>query len=435
MAAWSWYGPGARSDAARSSMPVARSIAVWSQRSRSWSRSSTRSPLELNRAAALPCCSVSNAASPHASAWSGRLVAITSASQTASAPRSRSWVRPVDETKASLYITYTTASTSPSRPGNSAGSGTRSSIRVLTTLRLARTMRCARVCSLTRKARAICGVVRPITARRVRASRASGASAGWQQAKSSAIRSSVPPRSTDGSTRAASASCRPRRRIRSRALRCAAVVSQAAGRSGAPSRRQAVRASTTAPCTASSAMSKSRKRRYRAATRRPDSSRSVAASRSSLELRVVNDHRTDLDPDARQLERRPGLGECDRRVHVGDVDDREAADDLLGLVERSVDDKAAGLDCRGGLDRLQLGAVLVDLVRVVLEPLVDAAVDGLRDLRVGGLVGGRLRREHQHVLHGSPFPSVSSFTLSTPLDERFRQPLVLCRADAGTGRK
>ena len=36
-------------------------------------------------------------------------------------------------------------------------------------------------CSLTRNARAICGVVRPMTARRVSASRASGARAGWQQ--------------------------------------------------------------------------------------------------------------------------------------------------------------------------------------------------------------------------------------------------------------
>ena len=57
---------------------------------------------------------------------------------------------------------------------------------------LARTIRWASVVSLTRNARAICGVVRPTTARSVSASRASGASAGWQHANSSASRSSVP---------------------------------------------------------------------------------------------------------------------------------------------------------------------------------------------------------------------------------------------------
>ena len=72
------------------------------------------------------------------------------------------------------------------------GSGTVSEIPAVTILRLARTIRWASVVSLARNARAIWGVVRPTTARRVSASRASGASAGWQHAKSSASRSSVP---------------------------------------------------------------------------------------------------------------------------------------------------------------------------------------------------------------------------------------------------
>ena len=119
----------------------------------------------------------------------------------------------------------------------------------VTILRLARTIRWASVASLTRNARAICGVVRPTTARRVSASRASGASAGWQQANSSASRSSVPDRSARrrrlgaGRQRRAAA---PPRRTASSALRWAATWSQAPGRSGGPSRRQAVSASTTA---------------------------------------------------------------------------------------------------------------------------------------------------------------------------------------------
>ncbi len=62
-------------------------------------------PDPSKRAAARACWMVSRAASPQASASAGRLVATTSASQTASASRSRSWVAPVDDTKPSLNIT------------------------------------------------------------------------------------------------------------------------------------------------------------------------------------------------------------------------------------------------------------------------------------------------------------------------------------------
>ena len=175
-----------------------------------------------------------------------------------------------------------------------------------TILRLARTMRWASVLSLTRNARAICGVVRPTTARRVSASRASGASAGWQHANSSASRSSVPdPAGAGGRGPGGQVRCRVLRRTPSRALRWAATWSHAPGLSGGPSRRQVVSASTTADCTASSARSKSPNRRESRATNGPASSRSTCARRPSvgavltwrrsLELRVVLDHRPDLD--------------------------------------------------------------------------------------------------------------------------------------------
>ena len=62
--------------------------------SRSWSRSSTRSPSLSNRARLRACWMVSSAASPQASGSCGSEVATTPASHTASAARSRSWVAP-----------------------------------------------------------------------------------------------------------------------------------------------------------------------------------------------------------------------------------------------------------------------------------------------------------------------------------------------------
>ena len=58
-------------------------------------------------------------------------------------------------------------------------------------VRLARTSRCAMVGSGTRNARAMAGVWMPATVRRVRATRASADSSGWQQVKMSRSRSSV----------------------------------------------------------------------------------------------------------------------------------------------------------------------------------------------------------------------------------------------------
>src|SRR5256885_1384865 len=71
---------------------------------------------------------------------------------------------------------------------------------------LARTIRCATVGGVVRKARAISSVVRPHTSRSVSATCASGGSEGWQQVKTSRRRSSpnpapFPPTASRGSNR------------------------------------------------------------------------------------------------------------------------------------------------------------------------------------------------------------------------------------------
>jgi hypothetical protein len=83
-----------------------------------------------------------------------------------------------------------TASTSDSRPASSSGSGIRYGIPASAILRLARVIRCPTVDSGTRKARAICAVVRPHTARSVSAICPVRGRAGWQQVNSSRSRSS-----------------------------------------------------------------------------------------------------------------------------------------------------------------------------------------------------------------------------------------------------
>ena len=159
--------------------------------------------------------------------------------------------------------------------------------------RLARTIRWASVASGTRKARAISGVVRPPRVRSVRATRASSASAGWQQVKmsrrrSSARRLSLPRRTVDSvpaATRPRSISTsfsawRRARRSRSSARLRAVVVIQAPGLAGMPSRGHVSRAATNASATASSAASKSPPRRRMSVARaRPDSSRNVRSTR------------------------------------------------------------------------------------------------------------------------------------------------------------
>ena len=145
-------------------------------------------------------------------------------------------------------------------------------------LPLARVIRRAIVVSGTRKARAISATVRPPSRRRVRATRASIASAGWQQVKTSLSRSS----STGPVGSAGLSSCIIRaawclasrwdsRRSRSIALRLAVVASHPPGLGGMPSRGHRSAAAANASAAASSARSRSPKRRARPATTRAHS--------------------------------------------------------------------------------------------------------------------------------------------------------------------
>ena len=124
---------------------------------------------------------------------------------------------------------------------------------------LARVTRAAIVGSETRKAWAISAVVSPQTSRRVSATWASRARAGWQQVKtrrsrSSGITSSSPgagaggDEPATGGTGSTSSGSLPRRvcsrRSASMARRRAAVVSQAPGLRGTPCRDQVSRAAT-----------------------------------------------------------------------------------------------------------------------------------------------------------------------------------------------
>ena len=145
---------------------------------------------------------------------------------------------------------------------------------------LARVIRCAIVVSGTRNACAISATVSPPSSRRVSATRASGASAGWQQVKISRSRSSstMPVGSWGVSSVIMSAawclaSRWDSRRIRSIARLPAVVVSQPPGLGGTPSRGHRSTAARSASPAASSAMSMSPKRRTSEATIRPYSSR------------------------------------------------------------------------------------------------------------------------------------------------------------------
>ena len=145
--------------------------------------------------------------------------------------------------------------------------GTRNGTPAARILCFARTSRFAIVASGTRKAAAISAVDSPHTARSVSATRASGASAGWQHMNTRASSSSRSPAGgpSDGSdrplwSRIAAASFSPRRasrRATSTARRRATVTSHPAGLAGSPRSGHAARAATQASCTASSAAPRS----------------------------------------------------------------------------------------------------------------------------------------------------------------------------------
>src|SRR5487761_1357582 len=250
-----------------------------------------------------------------------------------------------------------TARTSSRRERSLSDAGIWEGIPAVAILRLALTIRFATVGSGTRKARAISSVVRPTTARRVRAICASRRSAGWQQVKIRRNRSSGSRSGVSG--RAASwasfSRYRASRRRRSRPRRRAVVSSQAPGRSGIPSSGQCSRASTTASDTSSSARSKSPSWRTRLVVSRPASSRKTRSSSGWVSAAAsALDDRSDLHL-AIGRGQRPDDG--DGLVEVGAVDDAVAADRLLGLQQRTVDEGGlAALQHHGGggVGRLQL---------------------------------------------------------------------------------
>ena len=151
-------------------------------------------------------------------------------------------------------------------------------------LRLARTSRWAMVASGTRKARAISAVSRPPSRRRVSATWAAGASAGWQQVKIRRRRSSrTGPTSWGSSSRGVDEGGLGVAVVAGR-LPPQPVDGPVAGGGDDPSARvgrhagrsaTAAAATTNASWTASSARSMSPKRRTRVATARPNSSRNV----------------------------------------------------------------------------------------------------------------------------------------------------------------
>src|SRR4249919_2917797 len=189
------------------------------------------------------------------------------------------------------------------RCSRSAGPGTSIGTRASARLRLARTIRCATVASLTRKARAISAVVSEPTRRMVRATRASVASTGWQAVKirlsrSSSISSPAASAGSSSASRERSSTARPSSsslraaislwRSRSIARFLAVAISQAPGLSGTPVRGHRSSAARSASWARSSATPTSPVIRASAAISRVDSILQTAsiARRASRSLIV-----------------------------------------------------------------------------------------------------------------------------------------------------
>ena len=228
---------------------------------------------------------------------------------------------------------------------------------------LARLMRWAIVASGTRNAAAISAVVRPPTARRVRAICDGAVSAGWQHRKSRASSSSgsVVGSSAAAATSASAGRCTPSsssRRRRAPAARIssvsrleATVTSQPRGRSGTPSTGHCRAAASSASCTASSHAAKSPLRRTSAARTcgaRSRSRSSTARSRLTSGPRPTGQSSSAVPPCIRGHTsmstsggRRHRRRDLDRPVEALAVDDVEAAQVLLGLDVGAVGDHPA----------------------------------------------------------------------------------------------
>ncbi len=267
--------PGGPACSVATSSRSASAISARSHAERSCSASRSRAPSGSVRVARRASWTSSSASRPAASRSPGSssrsMRARSSArpvrsSRTRSAPECAAW--PV------AYSRWITVSTASTRAGRSSGAGTAYGMRAAAIFFFARVSRAAIVGSATRNACAMSAVATPHTRRSVSATCASGASAGWQQVKTSRRRSSgmVPASGSSGSTSSRSSSSgslassvRPRRRALS-ARRRATVVSHAPGFAGTPSCVQVASAWTYASCTASSAASRSRVTRTVAAS-------------------------------------------------------------------------------------------------------------------------------------------------------------------------
>src|SRR3954470_10744357 len=337
-----------------------------------------------------------------------------------------------------------TSSTDARRAARSAPRGTSKVNPAFAIAFFARTIRCAIAASLDRKTRAISSVVRPPTTLRVTAARASGDSMGWQAVKmrpsSSSPRSSfmaasiasAAPSRVSSSVRAISWCLRSRilsRRKASTARRLATAISQAPGLAGTPVLGHSDRATTSASCASSSARSTFRTMRARPAMSLARSMRKVASiarcgspaltphfrprpqGRQALGPTVSGDAELSALPvtgrrellgrqklgQIRRLQERPELDLAPARheigaalrpghglVHVLDLPDRKAGDQLPALGERPVDHRLAGTvedDALGLCPVLQAGAGDED---TCLDELLREPVHRRERLRRGG---------------------------------------------------
>ena len=211
------------------------------------------------------------------------------------------------------------ARTPASRDGSSWSGGTRYGMCAALIFCFDRVSRLLIAASSTRKARAISAIVSPPSSRRVSATWASRASAGWQHVKISRSRSSGTVLTVSGSTgssskgpsMAAACACRASRvdsrRSRSMARFFAVVVSHAPGFGGGPDCGHRDSASRNASWATSSASSMSPNRRTNAATTRPYSSRNTCSTVVSVEgdPRSAGSAR-EAGVDTRRVRRRPG---------------------------------------------------------------------------------------------------------------------------------
>ena len=302
-------GPAA---SACSTRVVPRATRSRSHRERSCSASGTRSPRSSVRAGARAWVSSIRASRLAVSVSSGSERCSRSVTRIASMARSVSMrFAPRDVAYPSLKVRYRTCRTACSRPGRSAAVGASKRAPAPRRVAFARLIRCAMVASGTRNPAAICAVVSPATARRVRATCELSLSAGWAQSSSiCTVSSSCGSASAAGSRPAGSgayAAASSSRRVRavwlrwwSMSLRDATRMSHPRGLSGRPSAGHWTEAAISASWTASSHDSKSPLRRRRAA-------RTCGASRrhtSSPASRVTGRCHPTTSPAAARSSRR-----------------------------------------------------------------------------------------------------------------------------------